>query len=143
MTQIATATATTSALPAGFFAKWADMATWPEWNTDTEWVRLDTPFVEGATGKLKPKGGPAVKFVVTRLVPEREFVDVSKLIGARLEFAHHVTRVDDVTTVTVEISITGPLGWLWTKALGKDLAAAAQPDLDGLVAAVEASEARR
>ena len=41
MTIIATARATSTAHPSAFFARWADTATWPEWNTDTEWVRLD------------------------------------------------------------------------------------------------------
>ena len=76
MTQIAAAHAVSTAAPADFFAVWADMATWPEWNADTEWVRLDGPFVEGATGTLKPKGGPKVGFV-----------DVLRgVFGARLMF---------------------------------------------------------
>jgi hypothetical protein len=56
MTTIATAHVSTSAAPAAIFARWADTDTWPQWNSDTEWVRLDGPFVEGATGTLKPKG---------------------------------------------------------------------------------------
>src|SRR6478752_4392326 len=92
MTTITTARITSTAAPAAFFERWADMATWPEWNLDTEWVRLDGPFVEGATGILKPKGGPKVPFVVQRLILGREFTDVSKLAGARLTFRHLVDQ---------------------------------------------------
>ncbi|MFQ6328028.1 hypothetical protein ACLMAL_18070 [Nocardia sp. CWNU-33] len=138
MTTIATAHGTTTALPAAFFDKWADMATWPEWNTDTEWVHLDGEFRQSATGKLKPKGGPTVPFLVESLVQDREFVDVSKLIGARLTFAHFLTRADGITTLDVEISITGPLSWLWIRLMGKSLAASAQPDVDNLIAAIAA-----
>ena len=67
MTTLATASLSSTAPPAAFFARWADMASWSEWNSDTEWVRLDGDFVEGATGALKPKGGPKVTFVVERL----------------------------------------------------------------------------
>ncbi|MFX0575474.1 SRPBCC family protein [Nocardia nepalensis] len=137
MTTIATAQATSSAAPAAFFAKWADMATWPEWNNDTEWVRLDGPFTQGATGTLKPKGGPKVPFRVERL-SETEFVDVSKLIGARLTFDHQVTTGPEGTTVTVTVSIDGPLRWFWTKVLGGDIAESVEPDLDALVVAAEA-----
>ncbi|KAA0024044.1 hypothetical protein [Antrihabitans cavernicola] len=138
MTLIGTAQATSTAAPAAFFDRWADMSTWPEWNTDTEWVRLDGPFQQGATGKLKPKGGPAVRFVVERLVPEREFVDVSSLIGAKLTFSHHVTQPSsDQTAIDVEVTITGPLRWAWTKVMGADLAKSVQPDLDALVVAAE------
>lgn len=141
MTKIAAAQTTSKAPPSALFARWADMATWPEWNSDIEWVRLDGAFAEGSTGVLKPKGGPKVKFVIERLVPDREFVDVSKLLGARLTFAHHTAiRADGGSTVDVEITITGPLGWLWTRILGKGLKASAQPDLERLAAAAESIE---
>src|SRR6478752_4505552 len=113
MTTITTARITSTAAPAAFFERWADMATWPEWNLDTEWVRLDGPCVEGATGQLKPKGGPKVAFIVERLVPGREFVDVSRLIGARLTFAHTVREIEAGCEVSVEVTLTGPLAFAW------------------------------
>lgn len=116
------------------------MATWPEWNTDTEWVRLDGPFVQGATGKLKPKGGPAVKFVVAELVDGRTFVDVSMLLGARLTFHHDVTPHDDGgCAVDVHVTLDGPLRAVWTAILGKGIKATLQDDLDRLVAVAEAA----
>jgi hypothetical protein len=138
MTTIATASIRSTASPTAFFDRWADMATWPEWNLDTEWVRLDGPFVEGATGQLKPKGGPKVSFVVDRLVPGREFVDVSKLVGARLTFAHAVRELDDGCEVSVTVTLTGPLAALWRLILAKGIAASAQPDLERLAARAEA-----
>ncbi len=137
MTLIAEATATSTATPAAFFTKWADMATWPEWNQDTEWVTLDGPFEQGATGTLKPKGGPKTKFVVTELT-STEFVDASKLIGARLIFAHKVVTDGVHTTVTVRISMEGPLRRLWTAIMGGNLAKSLPGDVDALVAAAEA-----
>ena len=140
MTTIGSATITSSATPARFFAAWADMATWPEWNLDTEWVRLDGPFVEGATGVLKPKGGPKVRFVVERLVDGQEFVDVSHLLGARLTFRHLVSVEADRTTVSVDVTLTGPLAPLWRLILGKDIRASAQPDLERLARRLEGAE---
>jgi hypothetical protein len=137
MTTIATARITSAAPASAFFDRWADMATWPEWNSDTEWVRLDGEFVQGATGTLKPKGGPKVRFVITKLTPDRTFVDESRLFGARLTFAHEVTRTDNGTTVDVTITMTGTLGKLWTLALGKGLRDSAQRDLDALARVVE------
>ena len=137
MTILATARAHSSAAPTAFFARWADMASWPEWNADTEWVRLDGPFAEGSTGQLKPRGGPKVRFVIERLVPGREFCDVSSLPGARLTFRHLVTERPDGCDIEVTISMTGPLGRLWTAVMGKGVAASVQPDLDRLVTAVE------
>ena len=140
MITIASAAATSSAPAGQFFALWADMATWPEWNTDTEWVRLDGPFVQGATGTLKPKGGPKVRFVVQKLTPT-EFVDVSRLWGARLTFAHHVTETVSGTTIAVTISLAGPLSGVWKMVMGGGLRKSAQRDLDALVATAEAKVA--
>ena len=140
MTTIATASVISSAMPAAFFAQWADMATWPEWNLDTEWVRLDGPFVEGATGELKPKGGPKVRFVVARLVEGREFTDVSSLLGAKLTFRHLVDAAPGRTTVSVEATLTGPLAPLWRLILGKGVRESMQPDLDRLAARAEQTE---
>ncbi|MGD0373140.1 MAG: SRPBCC family protein [Streptosporangiaceae bacterium] len=140
MIAIVQAESSSSAPPSAFFARWADVATWPEWNSDTEWVRLDGPFATGSTGVLKPKGGPKVKFVIDSLVPGREFVDVSLLAGARLTFRHLVGEGPEGNTrVEVAVTMSGPLGWFWNLVLGKGLKASLQQDLDLLVAAAEAA----
>ena len=119
MITVAEAHASSSAPPSAFFARWADMATWPEWNTDTEWVRLDGPFTAGSTGVLKPKGGPKVKFVIATLVADREFTDVSLLAGARLTFRHLIEPLPEGgSTVRVTVTLAGPLGWFWNLVLG-------------------------
>ena len=137
---IAPAHATSTSPPSAFFDRWADMATWPEWNADTEWARLDGPFAEGSAGVLKPRGGPRTKFVIERLVPDEVLVDVSHLFGARLAFSQRVTadRADGGTSIDVPISLEGPLGWLWSRVLDEGFRATAQPDLDRLAQVVEA-----
>ena len=138
MPTLATATVISDASPHAFFARWADMATWPEWNTDLTWVRLDGPFAAGSTGTLKPKGGPRVRFVIDRLVDGREFVDVSLLLGARLTFDHQVSRTPEgQTRVEVAVSLTGPLQLLWKAVLGNGIAASVQPDLERLARVAE------
>jgi Polyketide cyclase / dehydrase and lipid transport len=137
---IATASAVSTAPPSAFFARWADMATWPEWNTDTAWVRLDGEFVEGATGSLKPKGGPKVAFTVARLT-DHEFVDVSRMPGGRITFAHHIEESQAGTRVDVSVDIDGPLGFVWRRILGGGFRSSLQADLDRLVATAEADVA--
>jgi hypothetical protein len=136
MIEITQAHAESSAPPSAFFARWGDMATWPEWNADTEWARLDGPFATGATGVLKPKGGPKVPFVVASLT-DREFVDVSRLLGARLTFDHQVTPTAAGCSIDVRVTITDPLARVWAAILGKGFRTTLQPDLDRLVALVE------
>jgi hypothetical protein len=133
MITVTEARVVSDAPPSAFFDRWADMATWPEWNTDTAWVRLDGPFATGSTGDLKPKGGPKVRFVLESVVPGSEFVDVSLLLGARLSFRHTVTvQADGRTAVSVLVTLTGPLARLWHLVLGNGFRASVQPDLDRL-----------
>ena len=142
MTLLASARVSSSAAPSAFFERWADMATWPQWNTDTEWVQLDGEFVQGATGTLKPKGGPKVHFVIERLIAGREFVDVSRLVGARLTFAHLVTqRADGGSEVEVTVTMAGPLRRVWLLMLGSGIRGSVQADLEGLARAAEGATA--
>ncbi|UJV43568.1 SRPBCC family protein [Streptomyces sp. AMCC400023] len=142
MITIGTAQTASTAAPSAFFARWADMATWPEWNADTEWVRLDGPFEAGSTGVLKPKGGPRTKFVIAELTDDR-FVDVSRLAGARMTFSHFVEETQGGgTKVQVTVTLSGPLSHLWNLILGNGIKATLQQDLDSLKAVAEASSAR-
>jgi hypothetical protein len=136
MIAIASAHAAATASPSAIFDRWADVATWPQWNADTEWVRLDGTFTQGGTGVLKPKGGPKVKFVIEKLT-DTEFVDVSRLVGARLTFSHRVTPTSTGCAVDVAVTMSGPLAWLWNRILGKGLAGSVQPDLEALARAAE------
>jgi hypothetical protein len=143
VTTIAEAHIPSGSSPAAFFARRADMATWPEWNTDTEWVRLDGPFAQGPTGVLKPKGGPKARFEVAVPAAGREFPDVSRLSGARLTFRHLVSSGAEGTRADVEVGLTGPLApvWnlIWNPVLGKGVTASLPDDLDRLAAAMDSS----
>src|SRR3954463_10000377 len=142
MTTLATATVLSSAAPSAFFDRWTDMASWPDCSVYRGWVRPAGAFAEGATGQLKPKGGPKVRFVVERLVPGEGFDDVSMLVGARLTFSHRVTaQLLGGCRVDVTVSMTGPLAPLWRRVIGKGIAASLQRDLDALAAAAERAPA--
>ncbi len=143
MTTICTATATSSAPPDAFFARWADMDTWPEWDEAVAWARLDGPFAAGSTGVLKPKGGPKVSFVIETLVEGVEFTDVSSMPGARLRIRHLVSVEGRATRVDVDVSIEGPLAWLWRRAIGKGIASSTPVGLATLVTVAEADVASR
>jgi len=137
MIEIAAAHARSSAPAGAYFARWVDHATWPEWSPDTDWVRIDGPVRTGATGALKPRGGPKVKIVVRACEPGREYTDEARFPGARLTFQHTVAPVGDGVELGVRVGITGPLARLWAAVLGKGFRTSVQPDLDRLVALVE------
>jgi len=130
--------------PAAFFARWTDHATWSEWSPDTEWVRIDGPVRLGARGILKPKGGPRTPFTVSELETDRVYTDVSRVPGARLTFRHTVEPVAEGSALTVEVTLDGPLAWLWARTAFSGFERSAIEDLDRLIAVVEmpASSAR-
>ncbi|GAA0919995.1 SRPBCC family protein [Virgisporangium aurantiacum] len=127
-----------TAPPTAFFARWADHATWPEWDPDTLWVRMDGPVGPGATGRIKPRGGPAVRFTVSVYDPPTEYTDVAALMGARLTFRHTATVTEDgKTVVTAHASLAGPLSRLWATVMGRGFRDAVPTALARLVELVE------
>jgi hypothetical protein len=143
MHTVVTARARSSAPPAAFFARWADLDSWSEWDTAVAWGRLDGPFAVGTTGELKPARGPKVRFVIETLEPGREYTDVSTMPGARL-WIRHLVRTDDAgTEVEVQVSLDGPLARVWGVVLGRQLSRSTVAGLDRLVVVAEADAAAR
>lgn len=137
MLELGQGTATSTASPDAFFARWVEHDTWPQWSPDTDWVRLDGPVAVGTRGVLKPKGAPKVKFVISACTPDREYTDTSLLPGARLVFQHTVAPDEAGSQLNVRITMSGPLSFLWAKIMGGGFRDSAQSDLDRLVGLVE------
>ena len=135
---LGTASATSTVPASGFFARWIDHDSWGEWSPDTDWVRVNGPVALGATGVIKPTGGPKTRFSISALEPDHEYTDTSFLPGAKLVFQHLVSEESGVTTLDVAVSMNGPLAWLWARVMGSGFRESTQADLDRLVALVEA-----
>jgi hypothetical protein len=135
---ITTAQTTSVAHPSQFFARWADVASWPKWSADIAWARLDAPFAVGSSGVLKPKKGLKTRVVIEHLEPERLYVDVSRLPGARLTFHHAVTPREGGCTIEVRVWIDGRAARVWSRQLGEGFRNSTPADLDRLVTVVEA-----
>ncbi len=139
MRELVTAHLTSTAPPSAFFARWIDHDTWTTWDTDTEWVRFDGPSTLGATGVLKPKGGPRTRFTISALIPDREYTDTSTLPGATLTFQHLAEAVNGRTHLSATVTLTGPLAPLWARILGDGFAESVPAALHRLVALVEST----
>ena len=138
MINLGTASATSTEPASRFFARWIDHDSWGDWSPDTDWVRLAGPAVLGATGFIKPTGGPKTRFTISALEPDREYTDTSVLPGARLVFQHLVDSESGLTRLDVAVSMRGPLAWLWARIMGGGFRESTQSDLDRLVSLVEA-----
>ena len=135
--RICSADATSTGKPEEFFNRWISHDTWPEWDPDTEWARVNGPVVVGARGVLKPKRGPKTKFIISACAPNREYTDTALLPGARLVFQHTVEPIERGSELRVLITIEGPLALPWTKIMGRSFQDSAQASLDRLVRLVE------
>lgn len=110
----------TKAKPEAVFRLWADIDNWADYDDGIEWAKLTDKFCTGGKYTIKPKGGPKVKATILVVEPYKRFIDVSHLVGAKLKFDHTVTQHNGITAVTIEMSISGPMSWLWAKILGNN-----------------------
>lgn len=79
-----------------------------------------------------------MKFTVATLEPDREYTDVSAMLGAKLRFQHLAERVGGRTELTARVTLDGPLARIWGGILGADFAESVPVALQRLIALVEA-----
>ncbi len=113
----------TEATPAQLWARYCNVPTWNEWDGEIENSSLNGPFVVGAKGRLKPKGGPNTSFTLTAVVPERHFSDVTHLPLARLIFRHAITPDVRGAVISHSIEMEGPLAFLFARLMGPKMRA--------------------
>ncbi|EJF87469.1 hypothetical protein ME1_01071 [Bartonella vinsonii subsp. arupensis OK-94-513] len=70
------------------WAMWQDVATWPCWDHELEWVELPSAFKTGAVGQMKPKKGPKVTFTLDKVIKNVCFSNYAKLPFTRIIFDH-------------------------------------------------------
>lgn len=114
-------TAKTKASRGAVWKVWSDVANWNRWDQEIESARINGDFILGQTGELKPKGGPKAKTKIIELTPLRSFSDQTDLPLAKLRFDHRMDEIDGSLQITHKISVSGPLGFLFSKILGKNL----------------------
>jgi hypothetical protein len=74
--------------PAAVWALYDDVATWPAWDAQAEWVTREGPFATGSQGEMKFKGMDPLAYTLTRVEPEREFVDETPVGDLTVRVSH-------------------------------------------------------
>ena len=127
----------TSAPPQAVWSLWSDVATWPEWDEGVREAALEGPFASGTRGRLKPRSGPSVSFTLADVEPNARFATEARLPLARMRFDHRANRDGERTRVTHSVEISGPLGPLFARLIGRGAARDLPQAVRGVVARAE------
>ena len=114
-------TISTKASAKTVWALYANPKSWPQWDHGIEWVTQDGPLARGTRGKLKPKGGPVVRFEIVEATLHKSFTDVSHLPLTKLTFQHTLKPEGDLLHLTHEVKMTGLLAWFFAIVIGRGI----------------------
>jgi hypothetical protein len=124
------------------FARYSDVASWPEWDPELVSISLPEGLKTGSTGWLKPKGGPKSTIRVIAVEPDRSFTIECPLPLCRMRFDHTLAAAEGGTLATHGLAFDGPLAWLFRRLIGKSIMASLPATLQGLKRACEQGAAR-
>ena len=111
----------TSASLEAIWKLWSDVPNWNVWDHGVESSTIDGPFVTGATGTLKPVGGPLLHTKLTDVQPMKSFVTESKLPLARIVVSHFMKQIERELEVTHQIEMRGVLAFLFAYVIGRSM----------------------
>lgn len=114
----------TEATPEQIWAMWQDVSSWPCWDSELKWVKLNGDFIEGATGKMKPANGPEVDFTLSRVELNRAFSDMAKLPLTSLVFDHEYfasSEKGDPARICHSVTMTGFLAPVFGRLIGNKI----------------------
>lgn len=118
------------------FALYADVGSWPMWDSETIEVGLSA-LRSGATGWLKPRQGPTAKIRVTDVVPDRSFTVEARLPLCRMQFGHELDGTESQTVASHWVRFEGPLAFLFRRLIGSGIDRTLPNTLAGLKRAAE------
>jgi uncharacterized protein YndB with AHSA1/START domain len=102
-------TVETDLAPEAIWRRWADVASWAEWNADIETVSLDGPFDVGGLVTMTPKGDEPVQLRIAEARMNEFFVDEAAFNGVTIRTTHRLESVDGGRTrIVYRTEITGP-----------------------------------
>lgn len=113
---------------------WSDINGWHTWQKDLEFARLEGEFAAGNSFILKPKGGPKVKIELQSVVPLKSFTDLTRFPGAKMLGHHEFNVKGDELEVATEMTIRGPLSFLWRKLVAEGVANGMREQTENLIA---------
>lgn len=91
------------------WALYADVETWPSWDSGAERVTRDGPFSTGTTGTMKLRGQDPMTYRLTKVEPLREFVDETAVGDIVVRVSHVLEPLSTGRLrLTCAVEIDGP-----------------------------------
>lgn len=109
----------TTASPSSVWAVWTDVARWPEWDSELQDAQLTGDFRVGAEGRLTPKRGPRLKFVIVQADWGKSYTYITQLPLCRLKVYRYMRLGGPPLSFTHEVSFEGLLGFFFSWLLGR------------------------
>ena len=109
--------------PARLYARYADVASWPEWDEDLKASSIDGPFVSGATGVVQPKSGPKSKVRFLDVKPDQGFAVECPLPLCTMRFEYELRPTGGGTLATHRVVFKGALAWFFGRVIGSGMRA--------------------
>ena len=119
------------------FRLYANVAGWPDWDSEVKSAAIDGAFQAGARGTLTPKGGPVAKIRVTEVTPNQSFTVESKLPLCTMRFEHELHGAGEATRAVHRVSFHGPLSFLFGRLVGNSIRRGLPASMRGLKRASE------
>jgi Polyketide cyclase / dehydrase and lipid transport len=113
---------TINASAAKVFAIYADVANWPQWDTDAKSASIQGAFVSGAVGRVVPHGGPASTITFQEVRPNQGFTVTCKLPLCVMRFDYKLLADNEhTTTATHTVQFEGLLAPLFGRLIGSGM----------------------
>ncbi len=106
-----------------------DINNWKNWDKTVEYSELLGEFKVGNYFLLKPKGGPKVKIKLIEIIENKKFSDETTFPLAKMIGEHIYEETADGLKITVAMSVTGILRFLWVKLVAKGIVDALPNDV--------------
>ncbi|MEM1328622.1 MAG: SRPBCC family protein [Bacteroidota bacterium] len=96
-----------------------DVSRWHVWDTELKSAQLDDVFRLHATGKLIPKKGPELPFIITQLEEGKGYTFRTDMPIGHLLIQRTLSSKNGKTHFTDDIQFTGGLKYLFGLILGR------------------------
>ena len=99
---------------------YTDVKNWKSWDIELEWSSLDVDFLENATGYLKSKGSPKIKFTLKNVINHSRFDIICPIPFGQLVIEHYIEDIsENQIKFTHFVYFTGVLASVFDFLLGK------------------------